>query len=135
MCILRGGGCPRLVLCGTCGTCGTNNNLQTTHKKIQEQLDIASEQKKDETLRLVREWIVKKEKPRAKDTTTSDRDVKCYRDIYETLYIKNDIIWRRAYRGEAFKKDRICIPTNLQEEIINRTHSQDLAHFTKHLPF
>ena len=125
------GACGTSGTCGACGasgTCETNNNLQTTHKKIQEQLDIASEQKKDETLRLVREWIERQEKPKAKDTTTLDRDVKCYRDIYETLYLKDDIIWRRAHRGEAFKKDRMCIPTNLQTEVIKRIHTQDLAH-------
>ena len=97
-------------------------------KVIEEQIDMAKEQKQDETLRLVRQWIEKQEKPKVKETNTMSRDVKCYRDIYETLYLKNDIIWRKAYQGEYFKVDRICVPTNLQTEIIKRVHNQDLAH-------
>ena len=89
---------------------------------------MASEQRKDETLRLVRQWIEKQEKPKAKEVITLDKDVKCYRDIYETLYIENDIIWRKAHKGEAFKKNRICLPEALQEEVIKRVHTQDLAH-------
>ena len=100
----------------------------SAQKKIQEQLDMASEQRKDETLRLVRQWIEKQEKPKAKEVITLDKDVKCYRDIYETLYIENDIIWRKAHKGEAFKKNRICLPEALQEEVIKRVHTQDLAH-------
>ena len=87
-------------------------------------VDVAKHQDDDETLKKVRLWVQEQKKPEGKDIRAEGTEVRAYHSIYETLYMKDNVLYRKAQKKEFFTQDRLCVPISLQLDIIKQIHSR-----------
>ena len=96
--------------------------------QMENEVDMAQAQQQDDTLKHVHEWLTNNKKPKKQDIRRLSREVRDYWNIFEVLYLEDNVIWRKPIKGEFFRKPRVCVPVQLQEEVIRRVHQQDVAH-------
>ena len=93
---------------------------------------LAKEQKEDPILSKVREWVQKQEKPSKEELKGHDQDLKVYSQIFETLELKDDILYStvRSNVCSGEKTRRIAIPYRLRDTTFYWAHKHVCAgHF------
>ena len=81
-------------------------------------------QQADPTLNTVKQWVESDARPDRETLRLASQDLRSYHSIFETLYVKDDCLYRKRDSVSTADNDRLCLPEQLQTEVINTVHRQ-----------
>jgi len=91
--------------------------------------ELVAAQQAEEAIRVTIEYCKKGEPPDRDEIRTIPEEAKDMLLQFETLVVKNDILYRRyVHRDGSTKHLQLILPTKMRREYIERIHA-DLGHF------